>query len=196
MSSQEPIVANSPESPGMADQSQTAPSRPSVGGVIREILETVIPAVLLALLISHFVAQGTYVEGQSMEPNLHNEQRLIVEKISYHLHLPRRGNIVVIDVDFSDIPLIKRVIGLPGETVEIRENRVLIDGQPLDEPYLPTLFMREYGPAQVPEGHIFVMGDNRGASNDSRAFGPVSVDRIIGKAWVSYWPPDEIGLLK
>jgi signal peptidase I len=178
------------------DESQTTPSRLSAGSVICEILETVIPAVLLALLISHFVAQGTYVEGQSMEPNLHNEQRLIVEKISYHLHLPRRGNIVVIDVDFSDIPLIKRVIGLPGETVEIRNNQVLIDGQPLDEPYLPTLFMRDYGPVQVPEGYIFVMGDNRGASNDSRAFGPVSLDRIIGRAWVSYWPPEEIGLLK
>lgn len=184
-------LLSTPSSP----QEGKTPS-PSVGGIIREILETVIPAVLLALLISHFVAQGTYVEGQSMEPNLHNEQRLIVEKISYHLHLPRRGNIVVIDVDFSDIPLIKRVIGLPGETVEIRDNRVLIDGQPLDEPYLPTLFMRDYGPLQVPDGFIFVMGDNRGASNDSRAFGPVSLDRIMGRAWVSYWPPDEIGLLR
>lgn len=168
----------------------------SLGGVVREILETVIPAVLLALLISHFVAQGTYVEGQSMEPNLHNEQRLIVEKLSYHLHPPRRGDIVVINVEFSDVPLIKRVIGLPGETVEVHDGRVFIDGQPLDEPYLPTLFMRDYGPAQVPPEYIFVMGDNRGASNDSRIFGPVSQDSIVGRAWVSYWPPDQIGLLK
>lgn len=181
----------------LENESQPTPSRSSsLGGVVREVLETIIPAVLLALLISHFVAQGTYVEGQSMEPNLHNEQRLIVEKLSYHLHPPRRGDIVVIDVEFSEVPLIKRVIGLPGEMVEVRENRVLIDGQPLDEPYLPALFMRDYGPAQVPEGHIFVMGDNRGASNDSRIFGPVSQDSIVGRAWVSYWPPNEIGLLK
>jgi signal peptidase I len=181
----------------LESESQPTPPRSSpVGSAVREILETIIPAVLLALLISLFVAQGTYVEGQSMEPNLHNEQRLIVEKVSYRLHPPRRGDIVVINVEFSDVPLIKRVIGLPGETVEVHDGRVFIDGQPLDEPYLPALFMRDYGPAQVPEGHIFVMGDNRGASNDSRAFGPVSQESIVGRAWVSYWPPDEIRLLK
>jgi signal peptidase I len=197
MSSHEPLASVSPRSPETADQPQPVPpAGSSLGGFIRDLLETIIPAVLLALVISHFVAQGTYVEGQSMEPNLHNEQRLIVEKVSYHLHPPRRGDIIVINVDFSDVPLIKRVIGLPGETVSIRDSQVFIDGQPLEEAYLPTLFMRDYGPTQVPPDCVFVMGDNRGASNDSRAFGPVLLDSIVGRAWVSYWPPEDLGIVR
>jgi signal peptidase I len=117
----------------------------------------------------------------------------VVEKISYRLHSPRRGDIVVISIEESDIPLIKRVIGLPGEVVAITDNCVTIDGVPLDEAYLDDIAQRDYGPHQVPEGHIFVMGDNRNASNDSRYFGPVRDDQIIGRAWLSYWPLGEVG---
>ena len=127
-----------------------------------------------------------------MEPNLHTSQRLIVEKVSYKVHIPRRGDIVVIAMDEFEIPLIKRVIGLPGETIEIRENQVYINGHVLQEAYLPDIAQRNWGPTLVAAGHVFVMGDNRRASNDSRSFGPVPVDRITGKAWLSYWPPKEI----
>ncbi len=188
---------NTPNGPDTErNRSASRESKTTLGSTVRDVLETVIPAVLLALLISHFVAQGTHVYGQSMEPNLHTDQRVIIEKVSYRLHAPRRGDVVVIDVDFSDIPLIKRVIGLPGETVEIRDGQVLIDGKPLQEPYLSHVFQPDYGPTLVPPGYIFAMGDNRGQSSDSRAHGPFPVSSIIGRAWLSYWPLQDVGLVK
>ena len=161
---------------------------------VLEVLETIAPAFVIALLINLFLAQSTYVHGQSMEPNLHTDQRLIVEKVSYRLHPPRRGDIVIIDVDTSDVPLIKRVVGLPGETIAIRQNQVLINGVALEEEYLQDIKQNDYGPVQVPAGQIFVMGDNRNASNDSRYFGAVAFDRVIGRAWISYWPLEDVGL--
>lgn len=142
-----------------------------------EVVDTVLPALVIAVLINLFVAQGTYVYGQSMEPNLHTDQRLIVEKVSYRLRGPRRGDIVVVRVPGHEIPLIKRVIGLPGEIVEVREGCVWVNGQPLDEAYLADIQQRDSGPHTVPASHLFVMGDNRNASNDSRFFGPVAFDR-------------------
>ncbi len=164
---------------------------------LRELLETILPAVLLALVINLFLAQATRVFGQSMEPNLHTDQRIVVEKLSYRFHLPRRGDVVVLKLprDVSEL-LIKRVIALPGETVEIRDGSVWIDGQPLDEPYLTQPTAGQMAPLVVPEGHVFVLGDNRGYSNDSRAFGPVPLENIVGHAWLSYWPPNAIGFVE
>lgn len=164
--------------------------------ILTEMLDTVLPAFVIAVLINLFLAQGTYVHGQSMEPNLHSDQRLIIEKVSYRLHGPQHGDIVVIRLDGFEIPLIKRVVGLPGETVEIRDNHVYIDGEPLAEGYLPDMVQRNYGPVQVPPDHVFVMGDNRNASNDSRAFGAVHLNQIAGRAWLSYWPPEDIQLFE
>jgi signal peptidase I len=87
-------------------------------------------------------------------------------------------------------------VGLPGETIAIHDNQVFIDGQPLEERYLDDVVQRDYGPQEVPEGHIFVLGDNRNASNDSRYFGAVSFDQIIGRAWISYWPPSDLRLFR
>lgn len=156
----------------------------------RELFQTVLPAVVLALLITHFIGVKTQVWGQSMEPNLHPDQQLIVEKVSYWFHPPLRGDIVIIDVDDSELPYIKRVIGLPGETVEIRDQQVLIDGQPLNEPYLTSATVGAYGPVWVPPGYVFVLGDNRNYSRDSCAIGPVALEHIVGRAWLSVWPPD------
>ncbi len=160
------------------------------------LLETLAPAFILALLVTHFVGQKTEVLGHSMEPNLHQDQQLVVDKVSYRFHAPVRGDIVIVGVPNYDLPLIKRVIGLPGERVEIRSGRVLIDGQPLDEPYLGDVTQRDFGPVEVPAGHVFVMGDNRGASHDSRSIGPVPQEWILGRAWVRVWPFDEFGLLE
>jgi len=177
--------------------------------VFREYFELIAETAVFVFFVMTFVVQAFQIPTGSMEPTLLVGDFLLVNKLIYtntdnpidKLVLPRRQvrrqDIVIfkypneLNKDF-----VKRVIGLPGETVEVHDGRVFIDGQPLDEPYLPTLFMRDYGPAQVPPEYIFVMGDNRGASNDSRIFGPVSQDSIVGRAWVSYWPPDQIGLLK
>jgi signal peptidase I len=168
--------------------------------VLREILETMIPAVIIALLINLLLAQATRVYGQSMEPNLHTDQRLVVEKISYNrwwpMGGPQRGDVVVFRVDQNSDLLIKRVIGLPGDRVEIRSGQVSINGEPLNEPYISGPTYGDYGPVDVPPLHILVLGDNRGFSNDSRAFGPLPLDSIIGRAWFSYWPPDQWGLVQ
>jgi signal peptidase I len=161
-----------------------------------ELGETVLPAIVIAVLINLFLAQATRVYGSSMEPNLHTDQRLVVEKVSYRLHAPRRGDVVVLRPERGPELLIKRVIGLPGETLKIEKGLVYINGKPIEEPYLEYRSDRSYGPTTVPAGHIFVMGDNRGASNDSRVFGPVSLDRVVGRAWVSYWPLEQLGIVK
>jgi signal peptidase I len=160
-----------------------------------DVVEAVLPAFVVALLINLFLAQGTYVHGQSMEPNLHTDQRLIVEKVSYKLHPPQRWDIAVIRVDGYDIPVIKRVIGLPGETVTIRDNQVFINGLPLQETYLPDVYQPDYGPTKVPSGHVFVLGDNRGLSSDSRVFGVLPIENVVGRAWLSYWPLEDLRLI-
>ena len=162
-----------------------------------ELGETVLPAIVIAVLINLFLAQATRVYGSSMEPNLHTDQRLVVEKLSYRLHEPRRGDVVVLRMpERGPELLIKRVIALPGEVIEVRDGDVLVNGTPLQEPYLQRPTNGTYGPATVPEGQLFVMGDNRGASNDSRVFGPVERARIIGRAWISYWPLETLGLIR
>lgn len=164
---------------------------------LRDVLETIVPAVIIALLINLFLAQATRVYGQSMEPNLHTDQRLVVEKVSYDFHAPHRGDVVVLKVtDDAEDLLIKRVIGLPGETVEIKNGHVYIDGKILEEDYLSQETRGHYGPVYVPPLHVFVLGDNRGASNDSRAFGPVHLKHIIGRAWLSYWPVEDLGFVQ
>ena len=164
---------------------------------LREVAETVIPAVVIALIINLFLAQATQVLGQSMEPNLHSTQRVVVEKVTYRfLHGPRRGDIVVIDLPGQTEMLIKRVVGLPGETIEVRGGQVYIEGELLDEPWTVNPGGGSYGPQTIPPLHVFIMGDNRGASNDSRSFGPVAIEHIVGHAWFSYWPPEYTGFVE
>ncbi len=163
---------------------------------LRALIETVVPALAIAIGINLFLAQATQVQGQSMEPNLHTAQRLVVEKVTYRFHGPRRGDIVVIDMpEASPELLIKRVIGLPGETISSQGGRVFINGEPLDEPYIKQVGGRDIAEQVVPPLHVFVMGDNRRYSNDSRNFGPVPIESIVGRAWFSYWPLELLGLV-
>jgi len=178
---------------------QTSPSASiwqKIASWVRDTLETVLPALLIVLVVNAFLAQATRVEGQSMEPSLHNDQRLVIEKVSYHFRPPKRGDIVVLKLpNRQSAPLIKRVIALPGETIEIKDGHVYINGQVLEEPYLNQLTFGTMPPHTVSPGHVFVLGDNRNASNDSRSFGEVALSDIIGHAWLRYWPLDEIGLI-
>ena len=161
------------------------------------LFETLAPAFVIALLINLFVAQSTYVHGTSMEPNLHTDQRLVMEKVSYRLHPPRRGDIVIVDIETSDIPLIKRVIGLPNETVVIHSGRVYVNGELLNEPYINEFctFRSCEGEWMLGPDEYFVLGDNRSHSLDSHSFGPVKASAIVGIARVRYWPPDEADIL-
>ena len=173
-------------------------TRSGIWRVAREVLETIVPAILIALLINVFLGQATRVDGQSMEPGLHTNERLVVEKLSYRLHGPQRFDVVVIRVPSQgDELLIKRVIGLPGETVEVRDGAVYINGAALEEPFVEqTTYPGRNAKVTVPPLYVLVMGDNRTHSNDSRSFGPVPIDNIVGRAWLAYWPLEAAGLVQ
>ena len=173
--------------------------RLSVGSALRwlwETAQTVLPAVAVALLLNVLVARACTVKSVSMEPTLHETQRLIMEKISYYTHPPRRGDIVVFRmVSLGPIPYIKRVIGLPGEWIETRAGRVYINGRLLEEPYLRGETWPGIPLMRVPEDAVFVLGDNRTSSSDSRDFGCVPYEAILGRAWFRYWPPAAAGIV-
>ena len=154
-------------------------------------------ALLVAFLVRTFVIAHFVVEGESMYSTLDTNDRVFVNKLSYRLHDPNRGDVVVLHqvTGASERDLIKRVIGLPGESVEVRNCTVLIDGRVLNEPYLdpevvtPTDCGGDYLlDGVVPDNHVFVMGDNRGGSQDSRVIGPINEDDLVGRAFVVFWP--------
>ncbi|MDQ3250424.1 MAG: signal peptidase I, partial [Chloroflexota bacterium] len=156
--------------------------------IFQETIQVVLPALLLAVTVHLFLAQATVVFGQSMEPNLSAHQRLIIDKISYQFRSPHRHDIVVLKVPTMDELLVKRIVALPGETVAIRDGMVYINDQPSPELFPhdqsnQNMEMVTLGPLQY-----FVLGDNRGNSNDSRVFGAVEREYIVGRVWLRYWP--------
>jgi signal peptidase I len=175
--------------PHVALASAEAPPRRS--NLLREIIETVLLTAIIFLIVN--TATGRFrIEGQSMEPNLHDGEYVLIDKVSYALHPPERGDVIVL-VRPGEKDLIKRVIGLPGDTVEVRGGRVIVNGVTLDEPYLDQPINRIYAARQVEPDHYFVMGDNRNNSQDSRDFGPIPASSIVGRAWLVYWPPADWG---
>ena len=163
---------------------------------IVELGQSILLGMLLALALQ-IVIQPTLVYGQSMEPSLHDNERVIVDKVSYHIGLPSRGDIVVFPVEGEPLPLIKRVIGLPGDRVEVRDGRVLVNGVTLNEPYVSGPTAGNTPAVHVPDGTVFVMGDNRapGGSLDSRRLGPIPLTKLVGRARVAIWPPAVWGIL-
>ena len=165
-----------------------------MGSLLRDLFGTVVPAVIIALLIHQFLAQATRVYGQSMQPNLYTNERLVVEKLTYRFHGPRRGDVIVLhDPEGGPESLIKRVVGLPGERIQITDGRLFIDGVLLDEPYLSQGTQSVGRSWSVPPLSVFVLGDNRVASRDSRTFGAVQLDQIVGRALFRYWPLSQVG---
>lgn len=194
--SRAPALPPSPAPEGSPPERPITSIWPVLRAWLRDILETILPALVIVVLVNVFLAQATRVEGQSMQPSLQSDERLVIEKLSYHLHPPQRGDIIVLRLaDRSSNPLIKRVIGLPGETVEIRDGRVYINGQMLEEPYVTQSASGSMPPRVISPGHVFVLGDNRDYSNDSRTFGEVPFENIVGRAWFRYWPLNEIGFV-
>ncbi len=191
---------------------------------LRELPVLLLVAFVLALLIKTFLLQAFYIPSASMEPTLRVGDRVLVNKLVYRFHPPRRGDVIVFEdpnptaeadrgalSDFwhwlteglgvSSNPekdFIKRVVALPGETIEIKNGRVFIDGKEIEEPYLhPFRDMQDFEPVRVPPDRLFVMGDNRANSNDSRrSLGYIPSDNVVGKAFVIIWPPSRIGWLR
>jgi len=163
----------------------------------REWLETLATTLVIFLLVETFVVQGFKVYGSCMEPNLYTGERLLGNKLFYHVQPLRRGDIVVFRPPHKpDTPFIKRVIGLPGEMIAIRNNRVYINGVALDEPYLRRIWHDDRAPERIPPGTIFVMGDNRDNSSDSRSWGDLPIRSVEAKAWVCYWPLNRVRVLR
>jgi signal peptidase I len=190
---------------------------------LRELPFLLLVAFLLALLIKTFVVQAFYIPSESMEPTLNVGDRVLVNKIAYHLHPPRRGDVIVFadpnpqaephrnplsafwhwlteGLGVSTSPekdFIKRVIGLPGDVVECKGGTVFINGKPLEEPYIKVKDDRPCGPYRIAKDHLFVMGDNRLNSRDSRyGLGQIPYDKVIGRAFVIIWPPSRVGWLR
>ena len=210
-------VARSEEAtPEEATPKGKSPRAKKKGSFWKELPVLIILAFVLALIIKTFLVQAFYIPSVSMAPTLEPGDRVLVNKVVYHLHQPRRGDIIVFEnphpapqqhrnfivgvfdwvfrgLGFAQSPdedYIKRVIGLPGETIEGREGHVYINGQQLVEPYLKDVKTGDFSPVKIPEDEYFVMGDNRGDSNDSRyGLGTIPADRIVGRAFVVIWPP-------
>lgn len=164
-------------------------------GFFLDILETVVLSVLLFLAINA-VSARIRVDGSSMEPTLHNGEFVIVNKLAYKFGAPALGDVIVFHYPRDpEQEYIKRVIGLPGDHVKITNGMVYVNDQPVNEAYIaaaPT-YQSEWN---VPEGTLFVLGDNRNNSSDSHNWGPVPIDNVIGKALVVYWPPRNWGLIE
>jgi signal peptidase I len=170
---------------------------------IRENVQIVAIALVLALLIRSFIAEPRYIPSDSMIPTLATGDRLVVEKISSRFRAPTTGDIIVFEPPpqlqsrgySKDQAFIKRVIGTPGEVVQIQDGKVYLDGTPLEEDYIAQPPAYNMPPVRVPEGHLFVMGDNRNNSNDSHIWGFLPQPNIIGEAIWRFWPPNRIGNL-
>lgn len=191
---------------------------------LRELPILLLIAFGLALLIKTFLVQAFYIPSESMEPSLDVGDRVLVNKVVYHLHPPRRGDIIVFEEPHpgpqphrnpaqalwrwltqglgvsasAERDFIKRVVAVPGETLEIKQGRVFINGRRLSEPYLAAAFdRRDYPPTKVPSNSLFVMGDNRTNSNDSRfGLGFIPYDKVVGRAFILIWPPSHAGFIR
>lgn len=179
-----------------------------IGAFFLDMVETIVIALSIFLVIYLFLMQPHQVSGLSMFPNFHDKEYILTDKVSYKLGDPKRGDVVVFHAPAAancpqgtGCDFIKRVIAVPGETIELRDHVYYVNGQPLPEPYIPEENVTNPGP--YIEGRVmtmgpddyFVTGDNRPHSSDSRVWGPITKEEIVGRGFFRYWPTDRIGFL-
>jgi signal peptidase I len=209
-----------PEAGGPAPVQEPPPKPRSLLGELPLLLGV---AFVIAFLVKTFVAQAFFIPSESMVHTLEVGDRVLVSRMSYKMHDPRRGDVVVFTSPFetegsgddrslpsrvihtvlesvglrqpSTEDFIKRVIGLPGETVEGKGGKIFINGRQLVEPYLADDPVGDFPAKEIPKGHIWVMGDNRNRSSDSRVFGPIKESKIVGRAILRIWPLNRLGFL-
>ena len=196
----DPVLREAGRPVGVTEEREVEDTKPSG---LRNVVEWIViagGALLVAFVIKTFLLQAFYIPSLSMAPTLKINDRVLVNKLSYDLHDVNRGDLVVFESPPNEgsetKDLIKRVIGLPGETVESRDGRMVVNGEVLDEPYLDAGVVT--GPLEkvtIPADHVWVMGDNRANSRDSRFFGAIPESLIIGRAFVRVWPVTALGLL-
>jgi signal peptidase I len=175
--------------------SEPSTETPSLKQFLIDLLETIVLAVVLFFAINA-VSARVRVDGFSMVPSLQDGEYVLVNKLAFRNKLPDRGDIIVFASPQSpDLDLIKRVIGLPGDTIKILGGMVQVNGQTLDEPYIAAAPIYN-GEWSVPEGNLFVLGDNRNDSSDSHAWGLLPVENVVGKAILIYWPIPEWNLIQ
>lgn len=168
---------------------------------VMDILETVVFIGSMFIVVYLFILQPNQVKGASMEPSFHSGEYILTSKITYRLRSPQRGDVIVFKSPSNpDIEYIKRIIALPDDTVVIRDSQVYVNDQQLQEGYIAALsnlwdggYAKEGVPMVVPQGEIFVMGDNRPRSSDSREFGPIPIDSVIGQVFYRYFPANVTG---
>jgi signal peptidase I len=181
--------------------------RPALGCLF-EVVETLVLTLVIFLIIQTFIAQPYRVEQMSMETTLEPDQYVLVDKLTPRFDPYKRGDIVVFNpppdwTSQNKTPFIKRVIGVGGDMVSIHDGKVFVNNVPLDEPYVfkedgkaqPTIAGQDPPKWSVPTGELFVMGDHRQSSSDSRTFGPIETSAVIGRAWLRYWPFDTFQIL-
>lgn len=183
---------------GPANPSDPSQQPPPLRRELRSWTRDLAVALGLAIVVMIFLYQPVKVEGTSMNPLLSDQERIFINKFVYHFEPIERGDVIVFwyPLDRSK-SFIKRVVGLPGEAIEIRDGHLYINGQELADQYVPAGYLdgSTYAPHRIPEESYFVMGDHRDSSNDSRVFGPVPRQFIYGKAVFAYWPADHFGSL-
>jgi len=176
----------------------------AVGSFFLDIIETIVVALAIFVVVYLFLFQPHQVKGNSMYPNFHDGEYILTDKISYRLGQPKRGDVIVFKAPRNEeVDYIKRIIGLPGDEIKLENNSMFINTKRLDEGYLPSdfvtlpgSFLSENIPVTVPAGQYFVLGDNRNHSSDSREWGMVKRDEIVGKAFFRYWPINQVGTIK
>ena len=188
------------EAPRPASDDPADDKKPSAVRNVVEWVVTLAGALVVALLVQAFLFQPFFIPSASMEPTLHIHDRVLVNKLSYRLHEVHRGDIVVFERSNDDPgtirDLIKRVVAVEGDTIESRGDTLYVNDQPVDEPYRRSSSLgTQVSRMTLAEDQVFVMGDNRTDSTDSRVFGPIAEDRIVGRAFVKFWPLGDLGRL-